>query len=94
MTCYDLLGVPGNATEGQIKSAWRVLAQQHHPDKGGDPELFNNYRKAYEEALPMVDVPTPSGLCDVCRGTGHQYIMHGWLKVPISCVECDGSGKL
>ena len=44
---YDRLGVPKDADEGQIKKAHRMLALKHHPDKGGDPEVFKTYAEAY-----------------------------------------------
>jgi DnaJ-class molecular chaperone len=94
MNCYELLGVSHRASEEQIKSAWRLLAAKHHPDKGGDPELFDRYRKAFEEAISLVDTPLPDTTCDVCGGSGNRYVMHGWLKVPVMCLECDGSGKI
>ena len=34
---YQTLGVDKNATADDIKSAYRKLAKQHHPDLGGDP---------------------------------------------------------
>lgn len=45
---YEKLGVPVNASLGQIKKAYRKLALVHHPDKGGDPEQFKNLKAAYE----------------------------------------------
>ena len=45
---YDILGVSNNATFEEIKIKYKSLAQQHHPDKGGDPELFKEIKKAYE----------------------------------------------
>lgn len=45
---YDILGVSKNATFEEIKAKYKSLAQQHHPDKGGDPELFKEIKNAYE----------------------------------------------
>ena len=33
---YNILGVDSNADESQIRRAYRLLAKQNHPDKGGD----------------------------------------------------------
>lgn len=32
---YEVLGVPRNATDAQIRKAYLVKAKQMHPDKGG-----------------------------------------------------------
>jgi DnaJ family protein A protein 2 len=45
---YDLLGLPKDATEAQIKKAYRKLALKEHPDRGGDPEKFKEISHAYE----------------------------------------------
>lgn len=45
---YDILGIPKNASEDDIKKAYRGKAKQHHPDKGGDPKEFQKIQKAYE----------------------------------------------
>lgn len=45
---YQLLGVDQNATPADIKKAYRKLATQHHPDKGGDTAKFQELQKAYE----------------------------------------------
>lgn len=39
---YKTLGVDKNASKEEIKQAFRKLAHQHHPDKGGDEK---NLRK-------------------------------------------------
>ncbi|GAA5863434.1 hypothetical protein JCM3774_005289 [Rhodotorula dairenensis] len=45
------LGLEVGASEIQIKAAFKLLARQHHPDKGGDPEKFKEVRSAYEALL-------------------------------------------
>ena len=51
---YEALGVPRTATEKEIKSAYRKLARQHHPDlhqgdaKKAAEEKFKTINEAYE----------------------------------------------
>lgn len=47
-TLYERLGVPISATTEDVKRAYRKLAVQHHPDKGGDPDTFRSITEAYE----------------------------------------------
>ena len=44
---YATLGVPRTATADEIKQAFRKLASQHHPDKGGDTRKFQEIQAAY-----------------------------------------------
>lgn len=44
---YKLLGVEKNATESEIKKAYKKLAMKHHPDRGGDPEKFKEMTAAH-----------------------------------------------
>jgi len=48
MDYYDTLGVSKNASDKEIKTAFRKLAGQHHPDKGGDHKKFVEIKEAYE----------------------------------------------
>jgi len=48
MDYYKLLGVNRNATPEEIKKAYRKLAMQHHPDRGGDHTTFANINSAYD----------------------------------------------
>jgi len=45
---YKQLEVDKNASEAEIKKAYRKLAVKHHPDKGGDPEKFKEITRSYE----------------------------------------------
>ena len=45
---YDDLELPRNCTSEEIKQKYRILAQLHHPDKGGDVEKFKRMKLAYE----------------------------------------------
>lgn len=45
---YDTLGVSETASDKEIKSAFRKLAAQHHPDKGGDEKKFKEINEAYD----------------------------------------------
>jgi curved DNA-binding protein len=48
MTHYETLGIEENASQDEIKRAYRKLASQHHPDKGGDTARFQAIQTAYD----------------------------------------------
>ncbi|MGZ4107580.1 MAG: DnaJ domain-containing protein [Tumebacillaceae bacterium] len=43
-----MLGLTPTAKWDDVRKAYRELATLHHPDKGGDPTLFNAVQKAYK----------------------------------------------
>jgi molecular chaperone DnaJ len=46
---YEVLGVPKNADEASMKSAYRKLAMQHHPDRNpGDKAAEDKFKEAAE----------------------------------------------
>ena len=44
---YNILGIARTASADEIKKAYRKLASQHHPDKGGDTARFQEIQEAY-----------------------------------------------
>ena len=48
MDHYQRLGVARDASPEEIKKAYRRLASQHHPDKGGDTNTFQSIQVAYD----------------------------------------------
>lgn len=44
---YDVLGVKRDATQDEIKKAFRKLAAKYHPDAGGDEKKFAEVSEAY-----------------------------------------------
>jgi curved DNA-binding protein len=63
---YNTLGVSKQATADEIKRAYRKLASQHHPDKGGDTKKFQEIEEAYRtlsdpDKRAQYDNPAPQG---------------------------------
>ena len=44
---YDILGVKRDASDDEIKRAFRKLAAKYHPDAGGDEQKFKEVSEAY-----------------------------------------------
>jgi molecular chaperone DnaJ len=53
---YEVLGVQRNATEQEIKSAYRKLALKHHPDRNpGDKQAEDQFKEAAEAYAVLAD---------------------------------------
>jgi len=48
MSPYEVLNVPKNASQDDIKKAFRKLSLEHHPDRGGETSKFQEINNAYE----------------------------------------------
>lgn len=48
---WDILGVDKDASEDEIKRAYRKQAMEHHPDRGGNIHQFNLINAAYNKGL-------------------------------------------
>jgi DnaJ-class molecular chaperone len=59
---YHTLGVDRNASAEDIKRAYRKLAAQHHPDRGGNTARFQEIQQAYDAVTnpqPQPHQPPP-----------------------------------
>ena len=45
---YDILGVNEQSTSAEITKAFKNLAKQHHPDRGGTQEKFQEINEAHD----------------------------------------------
>jgi molecular chaperone DnaJ len=45
---YKTLGIEKNASADDVKNAFRRLALEHHPDRGGNAEKFKEANEAYQ----------------------------------------------
>lgn len=70
---YQTLGVTRDATADDIKRAYRKLASQHHPDKGGDKTRFQEIQKAYE----ILGDPQKRAQYDNPMSQGRGFGFHG-----------------
>jgi hypothetical protein len=48
---WEVLEIPKYSTVDEIQSAWRKLAQIHHPDLGGDAKKMADINQARDEGL-------------------------------------------
>ena len=101
VNAYKVLGVQPRADVDTIKAAYHRLARQHHPDVGGDPEVFGKLaeawhlvnhparRKSHDETLQLLGQDLPA--CDLCGGTGVTWHQRGFTeRYSKPCRACGG----
>ena len=81
---YEVLGVPRNASEGDIKKAFRQLAMKHHPDRNPDDRSAEERFKTINEAYAILSDPDKRA----------QYDRFGRVDLPPGGVDFGGFGDL
>lgn len=66
---YETLGLSKDASADDIKRAYRKLAMEHHPDKGGDDKKFKEIAEAYE----VLSDPNKRSQYDMGGGTKNPF---------------------
>src|SRR5437588_12964 len=81
---YQTLGVARTASDKEIKSAYRRLARQYHPDVNKDPKATERFKLINED----IEHPFEITLEEAARG-GERTIQ---MELPETCPTCGGSG--
>ncbi len=81
---YEVLGVSREASEGEIKKAFRQLAMKHHPDRNPGAKEAEERFKAINEAYAVLSDPDKRA----------QYDRFGRVDLPPGGVDFGGFGDL
>lgn len=57
---FDALGLTADASADDVRVARRRLAKEHHPDRGGDPQVMRTLNDAADAALRRLAEPPRS----------------------------------
>src|SRR5512142_490264 len=88
---YKILGVPRNATEAEIKSAFRKLALQYHPDRNPGNKQAEEKFKEINEANEVLSDPEKRSRYDQLgdsysswqqRGAPGNFNWNEWTNAP------------
>src|SRR5260370_40346033 len=102
---YKNLGVPRNASEADIKSAYRKLARKHHPDVNPNNKEAENQFKEINEAYEVLSDPDKRAMYDkfgsewqhyqqAGQQAGAQQEVFDWSKwQAANATQRDGSGS-
>ena len=88
---YGVLGVPRNASDEEIKKAYRKLAMQYHPDRNPGKEKWANEKfKEINEAYETLKYPSTRAKYDLKRAYERRkkrsYLRKQILRVSVVAV--------
>jgi len=87
---YDLLGVSGDATGGEIERAYREMAKRHHPDASDRPE--EEAERRFRRLLAARDVLTSAEHRRAYDELGHEEFCRQSERLgePVTGTDTDG----
>lgn len=80
MSHYDTLGIQPEATDDEIRAAYKRAAMKHHPDRGGSSEAFQAVHDAYAALRNRI--------CPDCGGKGFTTTRQGFFVSRKECPKC------
>lgn len=84
---YNILGINTEASDDEIKKAYRKMALKFHPDKNKDPNAEDKF-KEIAEAYEVLSDPKKRSIYDQCGEEGECP----WSEL-VSCPCSRGSGR-
>ncbi len=85
MNPLEKFGLPKTASPEDVKDRWQKIAMEHHPDHGGDGDVFQKQFALYKAALAEAQKPAK---CGKCNGTKKVKITKGFYTVTLPCPLC------
>lgn len=81
----SILGLKKIPSLKELKALYRSKAKEHHPDNGGDKEMFLLIKDSYEEIKNFIDKESELTIkCHLCEGKP---------KSGFFCYHCNGNGS-
>src|SRR6266568_4645681 len=75
---YDVLGVPKSSGKDEIKSAYRKLALQYHPDRNKSPEATERFKEISEAYAILSDDEKRNQYDQFGRAGIYEQILRGF----------------